>query len=156
MPFQFAGASCCSFAAAGDLAGDDLPCAQCNALAGVAVADGVAKPRKNAPCIVCEGQRPDTGRGVAHPHPGPPLPCRRIPDRHKRRAELLSVPDIHDLHRLPLRCFQRRFDGVIVLRHGRADADDPVAQAQPGFLCRIGRAAAGAFHVRKADHQRPL
>ena len=153
---QLAGTARRAFAASGDLTGDDLPAAQRNAFAGVAVADGVAQPRKGAPLLIRKGQRADPCRGVPHPHSCPPLARRLIPDGRQARLQLLSVSDIDHLHSVPLRRFQRRLDRVVVLRRRCTDPDDPVSKAQPGPLGGVRRAAAGLFHIREADDQRPF
>ena len=143
MPLQLAGASGSAHAASDDLAGDDLAAAQGDAFAGVAVADGVAQPRKNAKLFVREGQGAHPGRGVPHPHPGPPLSGGTVPHRGQSGQLLLAAADIYDLHGLSLGGVQCFLYGIVALGAGLPDADDPVAETQPRCLGRIRCAAAG-------------
>lgn len=153
--FQLARAAYGAAGAANDLAWHDLAAAQRNALAGVAVTDGVSQPGKDAVFCIHKGHGTDPRRRIPHPHPGTPLPGGFIPHRGENGLPLFVVPDIDQLQRLAFGRFQRFVDGIVRFGCRRPQPDHPVAQPQASLLGRIHGAVCG-YDVRKAHHKRPF
>ncbi len=133
----------------GDLAGDDLAAAQGDAFAGVAVADGVAQPRKHPCGIVHKGHGAYPGRGIPHPHPGAPLPGSGCPTQGSEWSALLTAADIDDLHGACGR-FQSFLHGIVGL--GQAVCPMRITRSPSRSPLPLGGVcgAAGAVRYRKS------
>ena len=156
LPLQLPWAAHSAHAAPGDLTWHDLPAAQSDAFAGVAVADGMPQPCKDTLFWVHKGQSAHTGGGIPHPHACPPLGGSSIPDRGQSGAALFPAADIDDLCGASPGSFQRFLHGIIVFRPDLSNADHAVSQTQSRCLCRVHCAPAGAVNIGKANDQCPL
>lgn len=123
-------------AAPGDLTWHNLPAAQSDAFAGVAVADGMPQPRKDTLFRVHKGQSAHTGGGIPHPHACPPLGGSGIPDRGQDGAALFSAADIDNLCGASPGGFQRFLHSVIVFRPDLSSGSR-VSRLQSRCLCRV-------------------
>ena len=126
LPLQLPWAAHSAHAAPGDLTRHDLPAAQSDAFAGVAVADGM------------------------------PQPCKDTLFWGQGGAALFPAADIDDLCGASPGGFQRFLHSVIVFRPDLSNADHAVSQTQSRCLCRVHCAPAGAVNIGKANDQCPL